>query len=166
MDDSRVPAGQLYARAAPRLQAYLRDFLVYMAILVSCMLVAVTVGTSLATQICVVSCIVTFMFYEPVCIALAGGTIGHLSLNLRIAREQDLGPVSFRQAFVRTLVKGLLGLPIFLFIYFTAKSQGIHDLAAGTVVIPRDPSAVVPRGFTAAKPRGRIAPSASGAAHP
>ena len=165
--DSRVPGGQLYARAAPRLQAYLRDFLVYVAILVSCMLAAVAVGSPRATQASVITCIVILLLYEPVCIAVAGGTLGHLSLNLRIARASDLGRVSFGRALVRTVVKGLIGLPVFLAVYFTRKCQGIHDLIAGTVVIPRDPAAVPRRGFTVEKARGGIAPSpASSVARP
>jgi uncharacterized RDD family membrane protein YckC len=164
---NRANPGQLYARAAPRLQAYLRDFLVYMAILVSCMVAAVAVGSPRATQASVITYIVFVLLYEPVCIAVAGGTIGHLSLNLRIVRVSDLGRVSFGRALVRTVVKGLIGLPVFLAIYFTRKCQGIHDLVAGTVVVPRDAAAVPPRGFVAEKARVRIVPSAaSGVARP
>ena len=152
--DNGAPGGQLYARAAPRLQAYLRDFFVYLLILVSCMLVAVGIGSPLATKASVVTCIVLLLLYEPVYIAVAGGTIGHLSLNLRIVRASDLGRVSFGRALVRTVVKGFVGLPVFLAVYFTRKCQGIHDLAAGTVVIPRDPAAVPPRGFAAERVAG------------
>ena len=162
--DSRVPAAQLYARAAPRLQAYLRDFFVYIAILVSCMVAAVAVGSPRATQASVITCIVILLLYEPVYIAAAGGTIGHLSANLRIARASDLGRVSLGRALVRTVVKGLIGLPVFFAVYFTRKCQGIHDLAAGTVVIPRDPTAVPPRGFTVEKVARAIAPAPAGVA--
>jgi uncharacterized RDD family membrane protein YckC len=142
---------QLYARAAPRLQAYLRDFLVYIAILVACILAAVAVGTPIATQVSVIICIAILLFYEPVCIALWGDTIGHLSLGLRIVRCSDLGPVSFGRALVRTAVKGLFGLWVFMAIYFTRRSQGLHDLVAGTVVIPRNPAMIRSYGFTAEK---------------
>ena len=155
--DRRPSNRQLYARAAPRLQAYLRDFFVYIAILVCCMLVAVAIGSPRATQASVITCIIILLLYEPVYIALAGGTLGHLSLNLRIARASDLGPVSFGRALVRTVVKGVIGLPVFFAIYFTRRCQGIHDLVAGTVVIPRDPAAVPPSGFTMEKPAGAIA---------
>ena len=149
-------SGQLYARAAPRLQAYLRDFLIYMGVLVSCMASAVAVGTPIATQTSVITYLVFVLLYEPVCIAVAGGTIGHLSLNLRIARASDLGRVSFARALVRTVVKGVLGLLVFLAVYLTPKCQGVHDLVAGTVVIPRDPAAVPPRGFTVEKIPARL----------
>jgi uncharacterized RDD family membrane protein YckC len=152
-----IPAPvQLYARAAPRLQAYLRDFLIYMGILVACMLAAVVVGTPLFTQASVITCIAMLLFYEPLCIAIAGATIGQLTLNLRVARARDLGRVSFPRALLRTVVKGGVGLPVFFAIYFTRRSQAVHDLVAGTVVIPRDLSAAHPRGFAVETPvRGR-----------
>jgi uncharacterized RDD family membrane protein YckC len=103
------------------------------------------VGTPIATQASVLICIGLLLLYEPVCIA--GGTIGHLTLNLRIVRSSDLGPVSFGRALVRTVVKGLLGLWVFMAIYFTRRSQGLHDLLAGTVVIPRNPAMISPHGF-------------------
>jgi uncharacterized RDD family membrane protein YckC len=109
MPTPRVP-GQLYARAAPRLQAWLRDSLVYVAIVVLCMVAAVALGTPGATRAAVVACIALLVLYEPVCVAAAGGTIGHLSLNLRIVRAEDLGPVSFGRALIRSVVKLLFGV--------------------------------------------------------
>jgi hypothetical protein len=38
----------------------------------------------------------------------------------------------------------------------TPRCQGVHDLVAGTVVIPRDPAAVPPRGFTVEKIPARL----------
>src|SRR5262245_7721333 len=97
-----TPPGQLYARAAPRLQAWLRDFLVQMAILATCITVAVLVGTAMATRAIVITCGTILMLYEPVCITVAGGTLGHLSMNLRIVRERDFGRVGFGRALLRT----------------------------------------------------------------
>jgi uncharacterized RDD family membrane protein YckC len=150
---------QLYARGAPRLQAYLRDFFVYMAILALFYAIAVTVGSPLVAQVSVIACIGALLLYEPVAIAVAGGTIGHVSLNLRIARAHDLGRVSLVRALVRTVVTGVLGVWVFLAVYMTARCQGVHDLVAGTVVIPRDPAAVPPRGFTVEKIRVKTRPS-------
>jgi uncharacterized RDD family membrane protein YckC len=151
--NSTTSSGQLYARAAPRLQAYLRDFLVYMAILASCIVGAVVIGSDLGTQVSVIVCAALLLLYEPVSIAVAGGTIGHLSVNLRIVRASDLGRVSFGRALLRTLVKGVLGLWVFVAVYFTRKCQGLHDLAAGTVVIPRDPAVVAAHAFAVEKIR-------------
>ena len=150
---SAANSSQLYARAAPRLRAYMRDFFVYIAILVSCMTAAVVIGSDMVTRVSVIVCGALLLLYEPVSIAVAGGTIGHLSTNLRIVRANDLGRVSFARALVRTFVKGVLGLWGFVSIYFTRKCQGIHDLAAGTVVIPRDPAGVPAHAFAVEKVR-------------
>ena len=103
-----------------------------------------------------IACIAIFLLYEPVAIAVAGGTIGHLTMNLRIVRASDLGRVSFARALVRTVAKGVLGLWVFLAVYLTSRCQGVHDLVAGTVVIPRDPAAVSLRGFAVEKSHGRL----------
>jgi len=57
---------------------------------------------------------------------------------LRIVMAGDLGRVPLHRSIVRALVKAVLGVPVFLAVYFTAKNQGLHDLVAGTVVIPSD----------------------------
>jgi uncharacterized RDD family membrane protein YckC len=139
--------GQLYARGAPRLSAWLRDGLVQVAIVAVCLTVAVLLGTEVATRAIVVTCMATVLLYEPVCIALAGGTIGHLSMGLRIVRAHDLGRVSFPRAVLRTVVKALFGVWTFMAIYFTRRSQAIHDLATDTVVVPRDVATAPRRGF-------------------
>ena len=149
--DSRIPSGQLYARAAPRLQAYMRDFFVYIGIIVVCMGTAVAIGTPAATRVLVVTCIVLVLGYEPLSISWFGGTVGHLTLNLRVVSAENLGPVSFGRALLRTVVKGLVGVWAFIAIYFTRRSQGLHDLAAGTVVIPRAGSVVPRSGFAVEK---------------
>lgn len=142
---------QLYAGVPPRLQAYLRDFLVQVVILVLCMTVAVTVGTPAGTRASVIACIALLLLYEPICVAVAGGTIGHVSANLRVVRARDLGPVSFGRALARSAVKSALGLWVFVVVYFTRRSQALHDVVAGTVVVPRDPESVTSRGFALEK---------------
>jgi len=119
-------APQLYAGVPPRLQAYLRDSLVYVAIVVLCMIAAVALGTPGATRASVVTCIALLVLYEPVCVAFAGGTLGHLSLNLRIVRADDLGPVSFGRALIRSVVKLLFGVWVFVAVYFTRRSQALQ----------------------------------------
>ena len=141
------PSGQLYARGAPRLQALLRDGLLQVGIIAACLTVASLLGTDLAARAFVITAIATILLYEPICIAVAGGTIGHLSMNLRIVRADDLGRVSFGRALLRTIIKAMFGIWVFLAIYFTRRSQGVHDLVAGTVVVPRDSARAPRRGF-------------------
>lgn len=144
---------QLYARVPPRLQAFVRDMLVYVAIAVAFLVPATLIPIQGVTQVLVVAGLLALVLYEPVFVTIAGGTIGHRSLNLRVVTASDLGPVPFPRAVVRAIVKAVLGVPVFLAVYFTAKHQGIHDLAAGTVVIPRDSSDTRNEWFAAERPR-------------
>jgi hypothetical protein len=101
------------------------------------------------TQTLVLAWLLALVLYEPLFVARAGGTIGHRSLNLRVVTASNLGPVSFPRAIIRTIVKAVVGIPVFLAVYFTAKHQGLHDLVAGTVVVPRDSSEIRNEWFTA-----------------
>jgi uncharacterized RDD family membrane protein YckC len=142
----------VYARATPRLQALIRD-LVWQATILVCLVVPPTL---LANQdllrVLAPVCLLAFVFYEPVLIALRGATLGHSSLNLRIVRARDFGRVSFPRALLRTVVKWIFGLPSFLAMYFTSKHQAIHDLVSGTVVVPRESRHVRPEWFEPARP--------------
>jgi uncharacterized RDD family membrane protein YckC len=145
---------QLYARLPPRLQAFVRDMLVYIAITVIFLVVATLFPIQgVMTQTLVVAWLLALVLYEPLFVARAGGTIGHLSLNLRVVTASDLGPVSFPRAIVRAIVKAAVGIPVFLAVYFTAKHQGFHDLVAGTVVVPRDSSDIRSEWFAAERRR-------------
>lgn len=143
----------LYARATPRLRALIRDLAVQFAILL-CLVVPPTVmaNQDLLRVLAPVS-LLAFVFYEPVLIAARGATLGHSSMNLRIVRARDFGRVSFPRALLRTVVKVIFGLPSFVAMYFTSKHQAIHDLVAGTVVVPREARRVRhPEWFDPARP--------------
>lgn len=149
-DGSRIYA--VYARATPRLRALIRDLAVQFVILL-CVVVPPTVmaNQDLLRVLAPVS-LLAFVFYEPVLIAVRGATLGHSSMNLRIVRARDFGRVSFPRALLRTVVKVIFGLPSFVAMYFTSKHQAIHDLVAGTVVIPREARRVRPEWFDPARP--------------
>ena len=93
-----------------------------------------------------------FVLYEPVLVALRGATFGHRSMNLRIVRARDFGRVSFPRALLRVVVKALFGIPAFIAMYFTVRHQALHDLAAGTVVVPYDARVVRREWFERARP--------------
>jgi uncharacterized RDD family membrane protein YckC len=146
-DPSRV-----YARATPRLRALIRDLVVQFVILL-CLVVPPTMMASQdLLRVLAPMSLLAFVFYEPALIALRGATLGHSSMNLRIVRARDFGRVSFPRALLRTVVKWIFGLPSFLAMYFTSKHQAIHDLAAGTVVIPREMRGARPEWFDPARP--------------
>jgi uncharacterized RDD family membrane protein YckC len=146
-DDFRV-----YARAPPRLRALVRDLGVQLVILLCVVVPPTVLANQDVLRVLAPVSLLAFVFYEPVLIALRGATLGHSSLNLRIVRARDFGRVSFARALLRTVVKWIFGLPSFLAMYFTSKHQAIHDLAAGTVVIPREAGRVRLEWFDPARP--------------
>lgn len=74
--------------------------------------------------------------YEPIFIAMLGGTIGHHSHNLTIRKTEDESKrLHFFQALLRYALKILLGIISFFSMRADDKSRAIHDMIAGSVVI-------------------------------
>jgi len=73
--------------------------------------------------------------YEPVCMT-RGCTLGNYVIGLRARQFQDdTKKVSIIQAYVRYIVKVLLGWLSFLTINTNKQRRAIHDIAASTVMI-------------------------------
>ena len=125
----------------------MRDLLVYFAIAGAFLIPAMLIPIDGVTRLLVSAGLVALLLYEPVMVTAAGGTIGHRSLNLRVVRASDFGRVPIHRSVIRVVVKAVLGVPVFLAVYFTSKNQGLHDLAAGTVVIPSGSADIGRGGF-------------------
>lgn len=79
--------------------------------------------------------ILLFFAYEPLCTAF-GATIGNYSKGIRVRHITDsTRRINLLQAFVRSVVKGLLGWLSFLTINTNPKRRAIHDFIAGSVMI-------------------------------
>lgn len=76
-----------------------------------------------------------FVAYEPLCMTI-GCTRGNYLKGIRVRKETDTTKhINILQAFVRYLIKLLLGWVSFLTIHSNPKRQAIHDLACGSVMI-------------------------------
>lgn len=79
-----------------------------------------------------------FAIYEPLCITL-GGTLGNHIKHIRVRQAEDTArKINFPQAFVRYLIKMLLGWLSFLTIHFNRERRAIHDFAAQSIMIKID----------------------------
>ena len=77
-----------------------------------------------------------FLLYDPLLTAFGGGTIGHHMNNLRIVKAADeTSKISFFKALLRFAIKTLLGFISLMTIDSKSRSQAMHDLAVGSVVI-------------------------------
>jgi uncharacterized RDD family membrane protein YckC len=130
-------------RYPPLLQRYLSTAIDGIALLF--FMVAVSVGlqgsdpTLRAVRIALV--LGVFATYEPVLTSTAA-TLGQLVTGIRV-RHYDVPyeRISIAQAYVRSIVKMLLGWFSFLTMGVNPERRAVHDLAARSVVVARDPQA-------------------------
>lgn len=85
--------------------------------------------------------------YNTVAVAIWGKTLGKHIMGLRVVNRSDGGPVSWTYASVRALVPTVvqlvpvigpgLAIVVYLRAVFHPLRQGMHDAAAGTIVVRR-----------------------------
>lgn len=75
-----------------------------------------------------------FFAYEPVCTSKVC-TLGQKIMGIRVRSKQTLGKISLSSAYIRIVVKILLGFISFLTIPLSKERRAIHDFAAGSVVV-------------------------------
>lgn len=78
--------------------------------------------------------VVTLVFYEPIQVALFGRTLGHRYRGIRVVDAETGGRIGFPRAFVRMVIKSLLGLWSFLAM-LGARKQAVHDHLTGSKVV-------------------------------
>ena len=77
-----------------------------------------------------------FLFYDPIFTSTFGGTIGHMLMGLRVRKGVDeSSKIVFPMAFIRFLVKALLGWISLITVSGNKKSKAIHDSIVNSVVI-------------------------------
>ena len=85
------------------------------------------------------------LVHETVGVWRYGRTVGKFICRTRVVHATDGGSVTVSSAFIRSLVPAafgvvpgvgmLLGLAVYLWAFFDPQRQGIHDKAAGTLVV-------------------------------
>ncbi len=75
--------------------------------------------------------------YEPVCTSM-GFTIGNYVKGIRVRRHADTSKrINILYAFLRYIIKVLLGWLSFITMHGDPQKRAIHDMVAGSVVIKR-----------------------------
>lgn len=85
------------------------------------------------------------LVYSTVLVALTGATVGKRLLKIKVVNRLDGSPVGWSYAAVRALVPTVAGLipvigfalniAVYVRAFFHPLRQGLHDAAAGTVVV-------------------------------
>jgi uncharacterized RDD family membrane protein YckC len=146
-DESLPPSERvLYARMGPRMNAFFIDA----AILGAAFLVAALVGANLAGTgaVAFVIWLAFWVLYDPLMVSRTGGTIGHRLQNLRVVSDRTGRSPSLLVAFIRNVVKGILGTLSFVAMAGSSRQKALHDWIAGTTVQARDPRSARLRDFT------------------
>lgn len=78
-----------------------------------------------------------FFAYEPICTSRFC-TIGQKLMHIRVRRVSNLEKISIPAAYLRILVKIVLGFISLLAIVFSKDRRALHDFAAGSIVISQD----------------------------
>lgn len=85
------------------------------------------------------------LFYNTAMIATRGATIGKRLVRIKVVNRTDGSPVNWSYAAVRALIPAVAGLipvigfaisiAVYVRAFFHPYRQGLHDAAAGTVVV-------------------------------
>lgn len=148
MTTEAAPQGEVlepaYARFWPRVRALYIDSIILLLAMVAGLVIATSIKADGVARVVGFAVAGFWLLYEPIMVAFWGGTIGHLRTNLRVVDERTHGNVSFLKALARAVIKALLGLPSFVTMLITRRSQAIHDLLTGSTVQVRDQSRAAP----------------------
>ena len=87
-----------------------------------------------ATRVAWLLMVAVLLLYDPVLVSRRGATIGHAAAGLRVVDARTGRWPSFARAFVRSLVKLMLGLLSFFTMELTRRHQAVHDMVTHTTV--------------------------------
>jgi hypothetical protein len=152
--DSPLPtaATPAYARFSRRLRGLAIDWIVFSLLLAGALFLATAMRSDSIGRYLGFSAIAIFLLYEPVLVALTGGTIGHYLTNLRVVDDRTKGNVSLLKAFARFVIKSLLGWYSFISMWITRRHQAVHDLMTFSTVQIRDPAKAQPHQYHVERP--------------
>jgi len=118
-----------------RLQALMLDVIILFALMFGLYKVFDALG-DVSDLVRMWSFIFLWYIYDPLLTSLFGGTLGHLSMGLRVRRMSDPSRrINILAAYVRFTVKALLGFISVIVVAASSRGQGIHDLVSSSIVI-------------------------------
>lgn len=132
METTRATEG--YPKLLRRLQGLFIDGLIVPIAAIGT-LVALTYAGIESTWIKVACPMLVVLLLDPVAVSMTGGSIGHHLTGLRVRKERVDERINVLAATVRFVVKMLFGLPAFFVAFVTRKRQGLHDLAARSLIV-------------------------------
>jgi uncharacterized RDD family membrane protein YckC len=145
--DGAAASERAYARFLPRLRALIIDAIILLLIVFGAIGIATMVRSDNLARPLGFAVAAFWLLYEPLFVAFAGGTLGHIMSNLRVVDDRTQGNVGILKAVARSIIKGVLGWVSFVTMLTTRRSQAIHDLLTRSTVQVRDISRAGPKQF-------------------
>ena len=90
--------------------------------------------SALATQVRVGLILFLFFVYEPICTSLYC-TVGQKVTGIRVRNNFGRDRISLPKAYLRIVLKVILGFISFFTIAFSKEKRALHDLIIGSVVL-------------------------------
>jgi uncharacterized RDD family membrane protein YckC len=122
------------------LRRYLSTFIDGLLIIIVLLVVSYVFGNNTGASAHIRVGILIFMIfiYEPLCTSLVC-TVGQKITGVRVRKRFLHENISIPAAYLRIILKILLGFISFITILFTKDKRAIHDFAVGSVVIFNKP---------------------------
>lgn len=131
---------RVYPSLSRRGQAFIIDGIVlFAAFIVSGLLVT---KFALPPTVRITTVITVIIAVDPLLVTINGASVGHYLRGLKIETTASRKNINIVQALIRLVVKYLFGWLSLIFILITKRHQALHDLAAKSVVVIRDPSSL------------------------
>lgn len=118
-----------------RVKAVVTDSIVIVAFIII-VTYTFSIFDTVPDQMRIIAFVFIFILYDPIFTSIFGGTIGHMTMGIRVKREKNTKKnIIFPLAIIRFIVKTLLGWISLLTVSGNSKGKAIHDYLVGSVVI-------------------------------
>ena len=138
---------QLYGTFPVRVRGLVIDGVLVLGVWVLALLALDATASDFTGRVIVLAVAGVILFYDPISVTLAQGTVGHRLVNLRVRDASSGGNLGFFRAFARFALKTVLGLPSFFVMALTRRHQTLHDLLTRSVVVVHDPARATPSSY-------------------
>lgn len=127
-----------YPGVSDRIKAAVADSVIIIGFII-CLTLIFSQFEHVPDHIRMIAFIFVFGLYDPICTSFLGGTLGHMSMNIRVKKLKDQNRnIVIHLAIIRYIVKVLLGWISLLTISRDSKGLAIHDMLVGSVVVYKE----------------------------
>lgn len=148
-----------YPRFSRRVAAVVVDSMIYLVLFIALAVGLAHTGFHFALKIAIAGFVLLLM--EPILVSSTGASLGQHWRGLKVLRADTGANLELPRAFLRYILKTILGLYSLVLILLTKRHQAVHDWIAGSVVVLKNPEA-----FAEQDVLGERMPQAAGFEYP